>query len=206
LSIQVIVCIRKSIQAGTPGCQRGNDGRERRRGCICEEVNSIRPCASPQRFAAGGVRADFSSHGERRGSVTPQGSHVRPARTEPRFSRCHEFHHFAGGLPAAAFVGERTFRWRRVGSLPCVYIHDPLPRRDLSAALLPLEAPAVQCDRIRLSGCIIPTFTVEVHKICRRAQAQLALVLFVGIVLPVGRASLTRRGGWSRQARRDPTI
>jgi hypothetical protein len=40
--------------------------------------------------------------------------------------------------------------------MPCVYIHAPLPRRELRAALLPLKAPAVQCDRIGLAGCMIP--------------------------------------------------
>jgi hypothetical protein len=41
--------------------------------------------------------------------------------------------------------------------MPCVYIHAPLPRRELRAALLPLKASAVQCDRIDLASCMIPS-------------------------------------------------
>ena len=79
--------------------------------------------------------------------MTPKGGHVQPAHAEPRIGRSHEFHHFAGGLPAATFVGERTFRWRRVGSNPCDYIHAPLPRRERVAALLTLRPGTVQCNR-----------------------------------------------------------
>ncbi len=84
--------------------------------------------------------------------MTPKGGHVQPAHAEPRIGRSHEFHHFAGGLPAATFVGERTFRWRRVGSNPCDYIHAPLPRRERVAALLTLRPGTVQCNRAGIRG------------------------------------------------------
>jgi hypothetical protein len=79
--------------------------------------------------------------------MTPKGGHVQQAHAEPRIGRSHEFHHFAGGLPAATFVGERTFRWRGVGSDTRDYFHVPLPRRERVAALLTLGSGTVQCNR-----------------------------------------------------------
>jgi len=79
--------------------------------------------------------------------MTPKGGHVQPAHAEPRIGRSHEFHHFAGGLPAATFVGERTFRWRGVGSDTRDYFHAPLPRRERVAAFLTRRPFALECER-----------------------------------------------------------
>lgn len=44
-------------------------------------------------------------------------------------------------------MGERTFRWRGVGSDTRDYFHVPLPRRERVAALLTLGSGTVQCNR-----------------------------------------------------------
>ena len=65
--------------------------------------------APPDRFSVRMVSVE---------GMTPPRGHDQPARTEPRIGHSDDFHHFAGGLPAAAIVGERTFRWRGLGSDP----------------------------------------------------------------------------------------
>jgi len=115
--------------------------------------------------------------------VTPQGGHDQPARTEPRFGRCHDSHHSAGGLPAAAIVEERTFRWRRVGSRPCDYIHAPLPRRELLAAFLTRRSCSLECERDGMAASIITGQPCDASRMRNGCRLRLAPVSFRGIVL-----------------------
>lgn len=131
------------------------------------------------------IRADISSHGEREGSMTPKGGHVQPAHTEPRIGRSHEFHHFAGGLPAATFVGERTFRWRGVGSDTRDYFHAPLPRRERVAALLTLRSGTVQCNRAGIRCPHDSTFVPTCKRMKRRGFRLTPFSFWVYLPVPL---------------------
>lgn len=118
-------------------------------------------------------------------------------------------------------------RWRRVGSPPCVYIHAPLPRRERRAAFLTLGSPSLECRRIWFSRTHhsgpLPN---DASRFCRRPRGSrgrsVSRAYNVGTWSAPGqrgprlappadscyapgirRASLTRRGGVCRQARRD---